>query len=351
MKVSRHTPWQAVCERPTGLVAPVPIDPTGRAGPTKRQASGPRFRQTSAGLYVPAAVDEGIVEQRIFEQGHRIRSLGAVTGWAALRWRGAAYFDGVTRKGEPRPVTLVVGNHPLRADPRVEIDRSQIAPTERTITAGIWVTTVQRALFDEMRRATNVRDAVVMMDMAAAGRLISVELMTVYVGWRSAWTGVPLVREALMLASNDSRSPQETRMRLVWILDAGLQTPLCNVPVFSRSGELLAIPDLLDPVAGVVGEYDGEDHKSRERHRSDVAREDVLRRHGLEYFAVVGGDLTDSRSSYAGCSRPALAHGSSPSKTAPGRWSRRHGGVPARNRSTCTWLASAKRPTSSGRDG
>ena len=216
-----------------------------------------------------------------------------MTGWAALRWRGAAYFDGLTRGGDRRPVPLVVGNHPLRADPRVEIDRSQIAPSERTIIGGIWVATVQRALFDAMRRSTSVRDAVVMMDMTAAARLMSVELMTVYVGWRPAWTGVQLVREALKLATNESRSPQETRMRLVWQVDAGLAAPLCNVPVFSRSGELLAIPDLFDPVAGLVGEYDGEDHKSRERHRADVAREDVLRRHGLEYFTVVGGDLTD----------------------------------------------------------
>ena len=43
-------------------------------GPTKRQAAGPRFRQTSAGLYVPAPSDEAVVEQRIFEQAHRIRS-------------------------------------------------------------------------------------------------------------------------------------------------------------------------------------------------------------------------------------------------------------------------------------
>ena len=286
-------PWQARCERPEGLVAPVPVDPTGRAGPTKRQAAGPRWRQTSSGMYVPADVDEAVVEQRIYEQGHRIKSQGAVTGWAALRWRGAAYFDGVSPLGELRPVPLVVGNHPLQADARVEIDRSRIGPGERTFIGGIWVATVQRALFDAMRRSTNLRDAVVMMDMAAAARLNSVELMWVYVGWRAAWTGVPQVRQALDLASNDSKSPPETRMRLTWRLDAGLPTPLCNVPVFSRSGELLAIPDLLDPVAGLVGEYDGADHKSRKRHRADVAREDTLRRHGLEYFTVVGGDLSD----------------------------------------------------------
>jgi hypothetical protein len=271
----------------------MPVDPTGQLGPTKRQAAGRHYRRTSAGLYVPSDVDSGVVEQRIFEQGHRIRSYGAVTGWAALRWRGAAYFDGRKANGAELPVPLVVGNRPLQADPRIRIDRSQIAPTERVCTAGIWVTTVQRALFDEMRFCSNVRDAVVAMDMAAAARLISVRLMSLYVVNRSGWTGVPQVREALALASNHSRSGPETRMRLMWVIDACFPPPLCNVPIFDRAGRLLGVPDLFDPISGTIGEYDGVDHKSRERHRRDVAREGLLRNHGLEYFVVVGGDLSD----------------------------------------------------------
>ena len=285
--------WSPRCERPEGLVAPRPVDSTGVAGPTKRQAAGPHYRQTSSGLYVPADVDEGVVEQRIFEQAHRIRSYGAVTGWAVLRWRGATYFDGVSSNAELLPVRLVVVNHPLRADPRVHVDRSQLAQIERVMTGGIWCTTVQRALFDVMRFSNNIRDAVVAMDMAAAARLISVSLMSIYVLSRNGWTGVQLVRDALALASDNSRSPQETRMRLVWVVDAGYDAPLCNVPVFDKSGRLLGVPDLFDPVAGVAGEYDGIDHKSNERHRADVAREGVFRNHGLEYFAVVGGDLQD----------------------------------------------------------
>ena len=46
-------------------------------------------------------------------------------------------------------------------------------------------------------------------------------------------------------------------MRLVWRLDAGCPWPLCNAPVFDLAGELLGVPDLIDPVHGVYGEYDG----------------------------------------------------------------------------------------------
>jgi hypothetical protein len=243
---------------------------------------------------VPSEVDSDVVEQRILEQSARIRRYGAVTGWAALRWRGANFFDGLADGGRTvRPVPLVVGLAKLRGDWRIALSQEQLAPSERELVDGVWCTTVQRAVFDEMRAARSLREAVVVLDMAAAARLISVHLMGEYVAKRSAWTGVPRVREALLLASDDSRSPQETRMRLVWVLDARLPTPLCNRPVFDLRGNLLGIPDLLDPVAGLVGEYDGADHKEGERHREDVAREEVFRNHGLEYFEIVGGDLRD----------------------------------------------------------
>lgn len=286
--------WSPICERPAGLVRPVPIDPDGVGGPTRGQAQRGRFRATSRGLYVPAEVNSDVVEQRILEQSVRLRRYGAVTGWAALRWRGANFFDGTADGGRTiRPVPLVVGRAKVRGDSSIALSQEQLAPSERELVDGVWCTTVQRSVFDEMRAAPSLREAVVVLDMAAAARLISTSLMAEYVAKRSAWTGVPRVREALLLASDDSRSPQETRMRLVWVLDARLPTPLCNRPVFDFRGNLLGVPDLLDPVAGLVGEYDGADHKEGERHRQDVAREDVFRNHGLEYFEIVGGDLRD----------------------------------------------------------
>ena len=83
-------PWHPRTVRPSDLVTPVRQDPLGVDGPTRHQARGPRWRQTSSGLYVPADVRE-CPEQRILEQGCRIRAYGAVTGWAALRWYGATY--------------------------------------------------------------------------------------------------------------------------------------------------------------------------------------------------------------------------------------------------------------------
>ena len=85
-------------------------------------------------------------------------------------------------------------------------------------------------------------------------------------------------------------------MGLVWVLDAGLPRPLKNCEVFSRSGQLLAVADLLDVEAGVVGEYDGGDHSGARRRSHDATREARLRDHGLEVFRVTGYDLLDPAS-------------------------------------------------------
>lgn len=281
--------WQPTCDRPDGLVRPVPVDPTGRKGPTRGQAAGPRWRQTSWRQYVPREVDDAVVEQRILEQSARICRYGAVTAWASLRWRGAHYFEGTGYDGARLGVPLI--GDKLRSDDRVVLTQEQLAPSEFTIVDGVPCTTVQRALFDELRRHASYREAVVAAEMTFAARLISVRLMRDYVTERSAWTGVPHVRKVLALAGEHSRSPQESRMRLVWMLDAGFPPPVCNQPLFDLRGNFLGIPDLFDPEAGVIGEYQGADHKDGQRHRRDVAREELFRDHGLEVFEIVGGDL------------------------------------------------------------
>lgn len=176
------------------------------------------------------------------------------------------------------------------------MSKIQLAPSEWEFVAGLPVATVQRALFDEVVRRRELWAGVEAVSMAAAAKLISVHLFSRYVAHRKAWEGVPLVRKVLEFARDEFRSPPEVRMHLVWLLVAELGWALANRPVFDLDGNLLGIPDLFDPVAGVVGEYNGEHHKTIEQHQKDVGREDRFRDHGLEYFTVVRGD---SRSTMA----------------------------------------------------
>lgn len=128
------------------------------------------------------------------------------------------------------------------------------------------------------------------MDMAAAADLTSVRRMRACAASRVRWNGVPLVRRALALADENSRSPAESRLRLVWMLDARLPRPLVNRDVFDQRGRLLGVADLIDPVAGVVGEYDGRDHAGALRRSKDAGRDTAFRDHGLEVFRVTGYD-------------------------------------------------------------
>jgi hypothetical protein len=285
--------WQPVCGPPSGLVAPVRRDAPG--GPTRGAARGPRWRRVGHGLYVPAFVEDTKVEQRIIEVAARLADSSKITGWASLRLAGAAYFDGLQPDGRTRiAVPVACGAlKQLRGWPGVRLSREQLAPEEWTERHGIPCTTIPRALFDEMRRVAWLRDAVVALDMAAAAGLVSLRAMAEYVGHRPAWTGVDRVRKALLLGEERSRSPRESRLRLVWTLDAGLPRPLCNRPIFDLAGNLIGTPDLLDPVAGLVGEYDGLDHRGAERHRSDNARYERFRDHRLEYVTVVTGEMSE----------------------------------------------------------
>lgn len=129
------------------------------------------------------------------------------------------------------------------------------------------------------------------MDMAAAARIMSISRMRSHVATRAGWAGVEQVRAALDLADEDSRSPQETRARLIWVMDARLPRPSVNPPIFDRAGHLLGYPDLLDVEAGLVVEYDGDDHRSSRRHSDDVDREARFRAHGLEVTRLTTRDV------------------------------------------------------------
>lgn len=114
-----------------------------------------------------------------------------------------------------------------------------------------------------------------------------------YFDGRTRWRRSTVVAEALPLCSERSRSPAETRLRMVYELDARLPTPQVNRTVYDLSGRLLCVADLFDEEAGMVVEYDGAEHRKVRRHARDVRREDLCRRVGLEYAKVTGPDMHD----------------------------------------------------------
>jgi hypothetical protein len=272
------------------VVAPVRIDPTGRAGPTPDQARGPYWRASSHGLHVPASVDGGVPEQRIYEAAACLPEYGGVTGWGALRWGGAKWFCGTTYDGSSRPVVLAVMHGEIRNQPGILITSERLPPRDLTFHDGLAITTHVRSVCYEMRYASSERRAVVLLDMAMMYDLVSIEEVAAYVATLNGWIGVGRCRLALALCSENSWSAMETVMRLIWVIDCEFPPPLCNRPIFDLQGQHIGTPDILDVEAGHVGEYMGGLHLDGDRRGKDLQKEAAYRRVGLEYFEMVAAD-------------------------------------------------------------
>ena len=208
---------------------------------------------------------------------------------------GGAFFDGLVLRGRtlaPAPVPLVSPRRLVRTEASVTSQVSLAGHAIRLV-QGVRCVGAERAVVDEVLRRGDLREGVVVIDMACAARLTSLRRIRAYLDRHPR--GRRLVLAALQLADEHSLSPRETRMRLVWVIDAGWPRPLCNAVVFGRDGERLGRPDLLDPSTGTYGEYDGALHRDRARHRGDVARLERFQRAGLEGFTMVAGDTAEDQ--------------------------------------------------------
>ena len=157
--------------------------------------------------------------------------------------------------------------------------------------AGLRLTTPVRACFDTARDQASLAEAVVVIDLT--GHALGLDL-TEFGVWCSGLTGVRgvrLVREGLRWADTSSASPWESRLRMFYRQVARLPGPLVNQPVFDLEGAFLGIPDLFDPNAGLVTEFDGQDHRERRQHREDNLREERLEEANLVVCRVDSLDL------------------------------------------------------------
>jgi hypothetical protein len=289
-------PFDPVRRGPLAFTCPVPIDPLGLHGPTRGRAGGPHWRRVGTGLYVPSIVDGSRPEQRAVEATAAVSGPAWLTGWAALGLAGAAFFDGRGRNGSPRPAHVAVGPGPgRRTPPGVVLSYEMLAAEELGEVGGIPVVKPVRAIFDELRRPPHDREAVVAGDMALAAGVVLLDDVRAYTSLRASWRRASWAARALEHVSERSRSPHETRLRLVWTLDAGLPAPLVNQPVFTLDGDFVCMADLFDRDAGLVVEYDGAEHRRARRHARDVARTEKIRDVGLETTSVTGLDIDNRR--------------------------------------------------------
>lgn len=273
------------------VVMPVRVDPAGISGPTPGQARGRGWRRVGKGLHVPADVDPTTTEQRIVEAV--AGTGGAVTGWAALHWMYATWFDGVAGDG-PLPVPIALGDQrQVRPRPGARMSEDWLFEADVIVMDGLAVTVPERSVTFEVRRSRSLPRAVRIIDMAAFDDLIDLAGLAAYAERLVSRGGVRLLKQALPLANENAWSPPEVDMRLEWEGTGRAEQLLCNCPVFDLSGRHLFTPDLFDPIHGVAGEYNGAVHDGLDPRRRDLDREELYRRHGVEAVTMMSTDNRD----------------------------------------------------------
>lgn len=211
-----------------------------------------------------------------------------------MRWHGGRWFTGGP-PNHPRDVPVVVGAPVIRSRPGIAVwVERRLTPEHIRWVDGVAVTTPAFAVAFEVRRARSIAEAVTAVDMACYDDLVSLSEMRDFLGEDlRGWAGVARARDVLSRCDENSWSPAESRARLLWDESDYGHRPLCNAPLFDEDGNHLVTPDLLDEIAGVVVEYDGEDHWNRRRWLRDVDRLAPYRRLGLEPVVLTSRDLRD----------------------------------------------------------
>jgi len=200
---------------------------------------------------VPADV-EPTPEQRIAEAAALLPGYGAVGGWAAAYRLGVRLLDGRGPTGLGRmPVLLCLGSDGrIRRRPGIDPSRERLPLSDVADVGGLSCTTPLRTGFDCARLLSDLTEAVVHVDLMLACGLFTRAELSAYVEGHRGWRAVAAARAVVAMAVAGVRSPPETRLRLAWVVDARLPTPLVNPPVFDLEGNLLGLPDLLDPESG-----------------------------------------------------------------------------------------------------
>ena len=237
------------------------------------QGAGPRVRlagRTSHGFYVPAGVDAD--RRRAADGGGRsvpvCRQRQSVTGWAALRWRGAELVgrshDGRrrTRPGAPRRHAR---RHPEPAG-RIHVTSEVIAPATEGGRRAAAVTSPGALSPTRCVTQRRCRDAVPCLRHGG----VPTDLVSISGGEAGPYAGLleragPASSSAATPSRWSTRTagrPEEVEMNLVGRWTPGCPQPT-QPPVFDLAAGTSRTPDLLDVEAGVVGEYDGRSAPAR----------------------------------------------------------------------------------------
>jgi very-short-patch-repair endonuclease len=153
---------------------------------------------------------------------------------------------------------------------------------------GLRATALHRTLLDLCRRCTAV-ETLVAIDAALARGLTDPAALKRYADAAKGRAGTHRLRTLAGLAA-PAESPMETRLR--WLLiQSGLPRPQVQAELSDRDGRFVGRADLYYPLAQLVLEYDGTNHRTRLI--QDNRRQNLLLSAGFNLLRFTAADIYD----------------------------------------------------------
>ncbi len=310
---------------------PISLRRAAELGITEAELRGPFWQQNIRGYYVWAGIDRDAVDVRIAQAVSLLPAGTAIGGWASLYLQGATDLDGGadlrvgrvaglrrSRAQRPGARSLAPGRAPvlisvgpgakIRTRPDIDISRRVLRDDDLVMVDDVLCVRPARALVDLMS-CQPAEEGLVSIDAFLRAGLGSAADVLRYLGEHPQVVGSRRIARLVTLADGRARSCPESRLRWIWMVEAGFPRPHVNVPLRGPDGQLLGIPDLLDEASAVVGEYDGSQHRALPAHTADNVREEGFERSNLIVVRATAIDIFRRRPQLVGRCRAARTDG------------------------------------------
>ena len=209
------------------------------------------YRPIFPNVHVPRGSDPSLRDRTVGAWLWSKRN-GVVTGVAASALHGAEWVD------DDIAIELLWNN--TRPPRGIIVRNERVSDDELTSIAGIPVTTPARTAFD-LGRYLRRGQALARLDALMRAAPFSVEDVMLLTKQYKGARGVAKLKAVLPLVDGGAESPQETRLRLLFI-DAGLPKPATQIAIYDEHGRYVRTIDMGWEDFMVGAEYDGDQHRT-----------------------------------------------------------------------------------------
>jgi hypothetical protein len=209
---------------------------------------------------------------------------GVVAGRSAAALHGAKWVDDAL----PAQVLHTNRRRPVKIE-AVEVWSDRYEPDEVQTIHGMLVATPARTAFDIACRLST-EDAVAAIDaLVRATKLDIAEALSLAERYRGR-RAIRRARRILELVDGGAESPQETRLRLLYIR-AGFPRPETQIRVYDEFGRIAAVVDMGWPDIMVAADYEGDHHRvNRKRFNNDIRRHATVTELGWDDMRITVED-------------------------------------------------------------